>query len=49
MFSLRSLLVDEKLLMKKDLSDVLFRRVTDEVIAAVVSLIRLDRHVSVSV
>ena len=52
-FSVRSLLVDEKvLLMKKDLADVLFQRLvstTDPAIAAVASLIRSDRRVSISV
>ena len=48
MFSVRSLLVDEKvLLMKKDLADVV--STTDPAIAAVASLIRSDGRVSISV
>ena len=44
MFSVRSLLVDEKvLLMKKDLADVLLQRLIHR------SLIRSDRRVSISV
>ena len=47
MFGVRSLFVDEKvLLMKKDLADVFQRLIA---IAAVASLIRSDRRVSISV
>ena len=51
MFGVRSLLVDEKvLLMKKYLADVLFQlSTTDPAIAAVAFLIRSDRRVSISV
>ena len=50
MFGVRSLLVDEKvLLMKKNLANVLFQRLIHAAIAAVESLIRSDRRVSISV
>ena len=50
MFGVRSLLVDEKVLLrKKDLADVLFQRLIHAAIAAVASLIRSDRRVSISV
>jgi len=49
-FGVRSLLVDEKKwLMKKDLVDRCVVLTTDAAIAAVASLIRSDRHMSISV
>ena len=49
MFGVRSLLVDEKVLLMKKRPGRSVVSTTDPVIALVTSLIRSDRHVSISV